>query len=81
MTQAEALIRAERERQEAKWGEQNHDDLKWLAILTEEVGELAQAILEGNASGIKVERIQVAAVAVAWMECADRREQKKEGWR
>ena len=37
---------AERARQDAKWGEQNHHPLAWLGILTEEVGELAEAILE-----------------------------------
>lgn len=28
----------ERVRQDAKWGEQNHDPFKWLCILGEEVG-------------------------------------------
>lgn len=36
----------ERGRQNAKWGEQNHGPEVWLAILTEEVGELAQTILQ-----------------------------------
>ena len=29
-------ITAERQRQDWKWGEQNHDDFVWCAILTEE---------------------------------------------
>lgn len=68
----------ERERQDAKWGEQNHDDYRWLAILTEEVGELAQAALHDEFGGkhagtLRDELIQAAAVAVAWVECIDRR--------
>ena len=39
-------VLAEQQRQDDKWGVQNHDDLTWLAILTEEVGETAQAILK-----------------------------------
>jgi NTP pyrophosphatase (non-canonical NTP hydrolase) len=69
----------ERARQDVRWGEQNHDDVWWLAILTEEVGELAQAILHdrfgGAAQGqVQAELVQVAAVAVAWLECLARRE-------
>lgn len=60
----------EREAQDLKWGEQNHRDSVWLAILTEEVGECAKAILEGK--GLTRELIQVAAVAVAWVESRGR---------
>lgn len=72
-------IRAERERQNKKWGEQNHDDYRWLAILTEEVGELAQAILHNEFGGShagtsKTELVHVAAVAVQWLECMERLE-------
>lgn len=68
----------ERLRQEAKWGEQNHDTLTWLAILGEEVGEANQASLETRYSGKKTiqdymeEMVQVAAVAQAAVECLDR---------
>ena len=34
-----SLILRERFNQDEKWGEQNHDIYKWLAILGEEVGE------------------------------------------
>lgn len=76
------LIRAERERQNKKWGEQNHDDYRWLAILTEEVGELAQAILHDEFGGshagtAKTELVHVAAVAVQWLECMERRQLTK----
>lgn len=63
-------IRWERQRQDAKWGEQNHKDLFWLGILTEEIGEVAKELLEERDPA--EELIQVAAVAVAWLECIGR---------
>lgn len=38
----------ERARQEHKWGEQNHDFPIWLAIFSEEFGEISQAFLKLN---------------------------------
>lgn len=73
------LIMAERSRQNDKWGEQNHDAFTWLAILSEEVGELAQAALHDQFGGshagtLETELVQVAAVAVQWLECLRRQE-------
>jgi hypothetical protein len=87
-------IIAERQRQDAKWGEQNHDPMSWLVILMEEVGEASQRALHmryakeeydsGGQCGSKEdfieysseqyrhEMIQVAAVAVAMIQCFDR---------
>lgn len=80
VTAALEAVLAERARQDAKWGEQNHLDLTWLAILTEEVGEAAQEILTnqfgkvGNGHGdLREEAVHVAAVALAWIEAIDRR--------
>jgi NTP pyrophosphatase (non-canonical NTP hydrolase) len=67
----EAIIQ-ERKRQDEKWGVQNHGPSGWLAILVEEVGETAKAILEGSVPIYRRELTQVAAVAVAALECADR---------
>ena len=39
-------IKMERRRQEAKWGTRSNHPGLWLIILTEEVGEVARAILE-----------------------------------
>lgn len=69
----------ERVRQDEKWGEQNHDDYRWLAVATEEVGEAAQAMLHDEFGGahagtLRDELVQTAAVIVAWIECIDRRE-------
>lgn len=68
-------ISKERAEQDTKWGEQNHSDLKWNAILLEEIGEVAKSILE-NGEVSETELIQVAAVAVAWVECYHRRDRK-----
>ena len=72
-----ASIDDERHRQVLKWGEQNHDDCTWVAILTEEVGEAAKASLPtrlGGANNLRQELVQVAAVALAWLECLERRQ-------
>ena len=70
-------VQAERNRQDDKWGEQNHDDFVWGAILGEEVGEALQQALwqhfEKGAGDVRGELVQVAAVAIAWIECIDRR--------
>ena len=42
-----------------------------LTILTEEVGEVARAIIEGDGDGLRIELVQVAAVAVAMIEGLD----------
>jgi NTP pyrophosphatase (non-canonical NTP hydrolase) len=93
-------IRAERKRQDKKFGEQNHlinsewwspdfckakekffrkinkkEDFRfsWLTVLLEEVYE---AFGETDPKKQREELIQVAAVAVAIIECLDRREAK-----
>lgn len=70
-------VELERERQNTKWGEQNHSAFPWLAILGEEVGEANQAALSAHFGNrgwahYREELIQVAAVAVAMVECLDR---------
>lgn len=81
----------ERERQNEKWGEQNHTPMEWLPILMEEVGEVAKAALEQHFSEngydqytdvaslqeLRKEMVQVAAVAVAMVESLDRNQIKK----
>lgn len=73
----------ERARQEAKWGQQNHDLPRYFAILSEEVGEVAKAIVEHEWPGddlrrglflleVRRELVQTAAVAVAMVERIDR---------
>lgn len=55
------------------------DDLERLAVLTEEVGEVARAVLEHmelvndlGDTDLRKELVQVAAVAVAWIEALDK---------
>ena len=80
------LIQMERIQQEAKFGIQNHDDFRWLAILGEEFGEVSKAVCEqlqdnytaeALEENLEIELIQVAAVCVAWVECIRRRKQKE----
>ena len=66
-------IITERDRQDAKWGEQNHDDLYWLGILLEEVGETAKALIEFDSAKAREELIHTVAVGVGWLECIERR--------
>lgn len=63
----------EREKQDKKWGVQNHDPLFWNAILGEEFGEVSKAILEEDEDGYREELVQVAAVAIAALESLDRK--------
>lgn len=78
-------VAAERVRQTAKWGEQNHDPVGWSAILSEENGEVAKEVthLLPPATGFdgaayRTELIQTAAVAVQAVECFDRLSQVRE---
>ena len=73
----------EREKQDTKWGEQNHQPIEWVSILTEEVGEVAKAALESHFKHkekdhsykeYRKELVQVAAVALAMIESLDRNE-------
>ncbi|TAH39267.1 MAG: hypothetical protein EYC70_00335 [Planctomycetota bacterium] len=73
----------ERDRQDAKFGEQNHPPLLWLAIAQEEIGEAAQAVLhvrEGKPGAslekYRAEMLQVAAVALSALEAFDRHPQR-----
>lgn len=79
-----AAVMSERTKQDGKWGEQNHQPQFWMGILMEEVGELAQAVNEtvfnngpeerakGGYANMRAEAVQVAAVAVAFIEMLDR---------
>lgn len=68
-------VRMERLSQDERWGpEQDHDSGTWLAILMEEVGEVANSLLsmKDPTKATEAELTQVAAVAVAWLEAIDR---------
>ena len=70
-------IVAERDRQDRLWGNatshRGRDAAEWYVILGEEFGEVGRAIWEGRFNdgppeAIDNELIQVAAVALAWLE-------------
>ena len=75
-------INQERLRQDEKWGLQNHIPIEWIAILGEEFGEASKEALEMHfhpnkdfgkrLMDYRKELVQVAAVAVAMIECVDR---------
>lgn len=65
-------ISNERQRQDDKWGSQRDlTDEKWGVILGEEYGEVCRAVCEHDDAQLRKELIQVAAVAVAWVEALD----------
>lgn len=76
-------IIGERDRQDNKWGRLQagcfdaRHLFEWLAILTEEVGELSEEMLDSTRNGVytsnlRTEAVQVAAVALAIVEQIDR---------
>lgn len=82
--QALGRVAAERDRQEARWGEQRHALALWVAIAAEELGEAAQAWLAlrrlprdlpvlrlRHLAAVREEWAQLAAVAVAVIEQLD----------
>jgi len=62
----------ERVRQDEKWGPSEARPVPRLAVLVEEVGEVADAMLSRDRNNIRTELIQVAAVALAMVEGIDR---------
>lgn len=70
-------ITEERERQTEQWGDQwatgRIEPAIKLAILAEEVGEVAKEVLDApktkpETERLRLELVQVAAVATAWLE-------------
>lgn len=64
------LVLDERERQTNKYGAipRGLSDDRYNTILGEETGEVARAIIDDEPEHMLVELVQVAAVAVAWVE-------------
>jgi len=63
------LVYDERMRQDAKWGiDRMMSNWSWMAVIVEEIGEVAEAMLKGELPNVRHELIHVAAVAVAWLE-------------
>lgn len=73
------LIREERRKQDKKWGRNRIlPNLLWNAILTEEVGEVSNEILDSHlyelgevTDDLVKELVQVASVIFAWLESVE----------
>jgi hypothetical protein len=63
----------ERRRQDAKWGEQNHDLTVWLTVLAEEVGEAGDA-LPGAADPLAISMGRAALAILHYRAAAGRAE-------
>jgi NTP pyrophosphatase (non-canonical NTP hydrolase) len=68
----------ELERQWDKWGDQLHDNFKWITILGEEFGEACEAALDHDDDHLYEELVQVAAVAVNFARTLRLRTQDQE---
>ena len=90
---ARYAVDAERKRQDAKWGVQDHDHFMWYVILGEEFGELAEAMLDlhtaiaegadiavvqGRMHHVEEELVQVTAVGLSWLENLHRRKERQQ---
>ena len=57
-------VSQELERQRLKWGQQNHWADHWYLIVSEEFGEIAQALTERNADQAQTEIVETIACLV-----------------
>ena len=71
-------VREERGAQDNRWGQQDHTPARWLIRIVAAFSAAARAGLELDVrpgistDDLRRELIQVAAVAVAWVEAIDR---------
>jgi len=71
-------LKEEMARQDAKYGEQNHDRFFWNSILGEEFGEACSASIGDDFEQYQKELFSVAAVAIQII-LAMKREEEREG--
>lgn len=65
-------VAEERRRQDVKWGKHRiHEPQHWIALMAEELGEVARGMLKVNLDNYRAELIQLAALAVAACESLD----------
>lgn len=78
-------ISLEMERQNDLWGQQNHEDLTWLAIMGEEFGETAEQCIPRGVGGcvdedhLERELTQTVAVGMQWLMARNRRRMRVAG--
>ena len=70
-----AEVRAERERQDKRWGgvehDQEHSVTDWVSLLSERLGKVSEIIMashEYKPGSTRMRVVQLVAVAVAWLE-------------
>ena len=68
MNQAEALNAILKERKRQDIIHPKSEDYDYFAVLIEEVGEVARAIQNEDYENLQEELVQVAAVAIRWLE-------------
>jgi NTP pyrophosphatase (non-canonical NTP hydrolase) len=68
MNQVEIINAIIKERKRQDYLHPRNKQHEYLAIITEEIGEVAKAILEKDKNNQREEIIQVAAVAIRWLE-------------
>jgi len=76
----EKAVDQERARQLELWGEQRHSNPSWLAILVEEVGEVAEhccPFSPPNPRALATELVQIMAVCHTWLVTLGVREKEK----
>lgn len=61
-------IGEERRRQDAKWGEQNHDLTVWMTVLGEEYGETCHAVLHHRAASGRAENVEGDTDPDGWLD-------------
>jgi len=61
----EAIL-SERERQDASFGEQNHDDSWWNLLITQRQGEVAKELFSYSETKLFIELIQTCATYMSW---------------
>lgn len=77
MNKSARMIEDELQKQYGRWGDHSHSDEKWFQILVEEVGEVANAMLEGKSEEeVTKEIVQIGVAVRGWLE--DRNDEKGE---
>lgn len=65
-------VNLHREQMDTKWGDKSIVAISKphfvVTLLTEEVGEVARAVLEEDADGLKAELLDVIQICTAWLE-------------
>ena len=62
------IIEKECERQDKKWGDQQHSTPMWNMIFGEEHGEMCEAYMNGDRDQFLSELVQCAALLIQWIK-------------